>query len=247
MTVIFVTGTDTDVGKTVVTSLLVSFLKTLGHDFFPFKPIQSGAIQRNGEWIAPDPEIYQLVIGQQASTDANTYLLKKPFSPHLAAMYANVQFDFAFMENEVKRLQDLYGGVVVEGAGGLYVPLTEEGYCMIDWMEKLCVPTIVVAKAGVGTINHTVLTVEALVRRGITIAGIIINHLHEEDGEVVMNNIQMIEKLTNVPVIGTVPYCRKIRDVLMDEAKRKECHANWDINRMKEAFGDESATIARKE
>lgn len=244
MTVIFVTGTDTDIGKTVVTSLLVSFFKTHGHDFFPFKPIQSGAIQRDGEWIAPDPEMYQLVIGQQALTDTNTYLLEKPFSPHLAAKHAHVQFDFDFMQHEVKRLQNLYDGVVVEGAGGLYVPLTEDGYCMIDWLEKLCVPTIVVAKAGVGTINHTVLSVEALVRRGITVAGIIVNHLREEDVEVVADNIQMIEKLTNVPVIGTVPYCENMRDVLMDEAKRKECHANWAIDRMREAFADGSTTIA---
>lgn len=244
ITILFVTGTDTDIGKTVVTSLLISFLRTHGHDFFPFKPIQSGAVQLEGEWIAPDPEIYQLVTGHRHPTDYYAYLLEKPCSPHLAAKHDQVEFDFLFIENEVKRLADLYDGVIMEGAGGLYVPLTEDGYCMIDWMEKLCIPTILIASAGIGTINHTVLSIEALVARNIPIAGIIINHLHKENEEIVTDNIRMIEKLTNVPIIGTVPYCDNIRDVLMNEEKRKECHANWDIYRIREAFTDESTTIA---
>ncbi|MBE1555349.1 dethiobiotin synthase [Sporosarcina limicola] len=244
MTVFFITGTDTDVGKTVVTSLFVSFMKSYGYHCAPFKPIQSGAVQRDGEWIAPDPEIYQLVTEHQEMKDLYAYLLEKPCSPHLAAAHEQVQFDFSFINNKVNKLEKAYDGVILEGAGGLYVPLIEDGYCMIDWMEELHVPTILVARAGVGTINHTVLSVEALVRRKIPIAGIIFNHLHEEEEGIVKDNIHMVEKLTKVPIIGTVPYRENILDVLADQDERQKCYADWEINVFREAFADESATIA---
>lgn len=244
MTVFFITGTDTDIGKTVVTALFVAFLETHGYQYFPYKPIQSGAVRQDGDWIAPDPEMYQLVTGQQITVDSCSYLLKKPCSPHLAAAHEQIDFDFSFIGNEVRRLKESHDGVVVEGAGGLYVPLTQEGYCMIDWMEELRIPTILVARAGVGTINHTVLSIEALVKREIPIAGIIFNHLQEEDEEVVQDNIHMVEKLTQIPVIGTVPYCENIREVLSDADKRKLCHANWKIDLIREAFADESTTTA---
>ncbi|MDQ0216741.1 dethiobiotin synthetase [Oikeobacillus pervagus] len=243
MSVFFLTGTDTDIGKTVVTTLLASFFKEHGLQFFPYKPIQSGAIEQDGKLIAPDPDMYRLVMGNQNEEDFNTYLLKKPSSPHLAAELEGVHFDFSLINEKINSLRDTYDGVIVEGAGGLYVPIKKDGYSMIDWIENLKVPTILVARAGLGTINHTVLSIEAMQKREIPIAGLILNHVYDEDETIEKDNVQMIQKLTNVPIIGTVPYCENIREVLIDKDKRKELHANWNMNILKEAVVNEPATI----
>jgi dethiobiotin synthetase len=244
MGVLFVTGTDTDVGKTIVTTLLASFLDKHGHSCFPFKPIQSGAVKKEGGWVAPDPEIYRLVNNHDRFKDANLYLLKKACSPHLAAELEGVQIDFSWIDRKLKELEEAHGTVIVEGAGGLFVPLTTEGYCVIDWMETLRVPAIVVAKAGVGTINHTVLTIEALNKRQIPIAGVILNSIHNEEEAIVADNREMIRKLTNVPIIGSVPYCEDIRETLANVEKRERCYGDWDFETIRRAMEIESATIA---
>lgn len=241
MAVLFVTGTDTDVGKTVVTTLLTSFLDKPN---FPFKPIQSGAIEQDGSWVAPDPEMYRLVREDMRAGDACLYLLKKACSPHLAADLEGVDINFSLIRTRIKELEKAYGTVIVEGAGGLFVPLTTGGYCVVDWMEELAVPAIVVAKAGVGTINHTVLTIEALRKRNIPIAGVIFNFIHNEEEMVVKDNMKMVRWLADVPIIGSVPYCENIREALADVEGRKQLHADWDIELIRRVMKSESTTIA---
>ncbi|MFS0574614.1 dethiobiotin synthase [Sporosarcina sp. 179-K 3D1 HS] len=244
MVVLFVTGTDTDVGKTMVTTLLTSFLENHGHSCFPFKPIQSGAVEKDGDWVAPDPEMYRLVREEEKAEEACLYLLKKACSPHLAADLEGVNIDFSLIQTRMEELEAAYGTVIVEGAGGLFVPLTTEGYCVVDWMEGLGVPAIIVAKAGVGTINHTVLTVEAMRKRKIPIAGVIFNYIHNDEEAVVKDNMEMVRRLADVPIIGTVPYCDNIHETLADAEKRKQYYADWDFELIRGAMGYESATIA---
>lgn len=243
MSVLFVTGTDTDVGKTMVTSLLSGFLDEHGHGCFPFKPIQSGAIEQDGSWVAPDPEMYRLV-REAPMEDACLYLLKKPCSPHLAAELEGVKINFSSIEAKLNDLKRDYGNVLVEGAGGLYVPLTTDGYCVIDWMESLRAPAVIVARAGVGTINHTVLTVDALRKRQVPIAGVILNNIHNDEADVIEDNRKMIHKLADVPIIGTVPHSMDMKDTLANAERRKYCTADWNIELIRRAMGHESATIA---
>ncbi|RLQ97434.1 dethiobiotin synthase [Falsibacillus albus] len=207
----FITGTDTDVGKTVVTSLLLSYFHQKGIDVYPYKPIQSGAIYENGNLQGPDLQMYERVLTSLDTNKACTYLLKKASSPHLAAKEENVWFDIPAIQKNVERLLALHDLVLVEGAGGLIVPIQED-YCMIDLMKEIDLPVILVGRAGLGTINHTVLSVMALKQANITIEGIILNRLHMEDESIEKDNAVMIERLTGVKVLGTIPHLSDVED-----------------------------------
>lgn len=223
----FITGTGTDIGKTVVTTLLVDFLNEQDNFYFPYKPIQTGAIEVDGKLLAPDPEIYQRVMEYPVNDKLYTYLLKTASSPHLAAKEENISFDLSQIHRDIHDIKKKHTGILVEGAGGLYVPITEEGYCMIDFMKDLLLPVIVVGEAGLGTINHTVLTIRALQTNDIPIAGVILNGTTEENTILETDNINMIEQLTNVSVIGTVPFVKNIEEMLENAEQRSYLTANW--------------------
>lgn len=224
MTSYFITGTGTDVGKTVVTTLLAEYL---GNGYIPFKPIETGTIERNGVRMAIDPEVYRLV--KPFNKEAlHSYLFKKSSSPHLAAKAEHTDIDMGQIKQDIAQLQQRYTGVIVEGAGGLYVPIHQDGYSMIDFMAELQFPVILVGIAGLGTINHTVLSIEALKAKQLPIAGIILTSAGKEDPIIEKDNVMMIHTLTGIPVIGTVPYVREMNFYLNDKAKRSILTANWD-------------------
>lgn len=230
----FITGTDTDVGKTVVTSLLTRFLIDMGVNAFPYKPVQSGATTNGARMIPSDAQMYQLVRPEFDVTDFNTYLLEKPCSPHLAADLANITLDRTVITKQVHQLEEAHDAVLIEGAGGLYVPLTNDGYCYIDFMEELNVPTILVSALRVGTINHTVLSIEAMKARNLPIAGIIFNQLQIGNPVIEQSNVETIRKLTDTPILGFVPYSPDIHTVLADDKLRRHLYKDWDKRRFKE-------------
>jgi dethiobiotin synthetase len=211
----FITGTDTDVGKTVVTSLLLSYLKNTGGNVFPYKPIQSGAILEDGKLQAPDVQMYQRVLPQLHTEKACTYLLKKASSPHLAAREENVTFDIDGILKNTANLEAHHDLVLVEGAGGVVVPIQDD-YCMIDLMKDLKLPVILVGRAGLGTINHTVLSVMALKSAYIPIEGIILNATQTRDETIEKDNIEVIEQLTGIPVLGIIPRLENLDEALQN-------------------------------
>lgn len=221
------TGTGTDIGKTIVTTLLMDFLSTDNKRFFAYKPIQTGAIEEQGEWLAPDPEVYKLSSKFSNGNQPYTYLLETPSSPHLAAKQENVIYDLDQIHQQIKSIQENFHGIVVEGAGGLYVPITEAGYCMIHLIKDIGFPTILVADAGLGTINHTVLSVKALQAYHIPIAGIILNKTNKADKLLELDNEKMISKLTNVPIIGTVPFTKDVQTKLQHKEYRLHLTKDW--------------------
>lgn len=241
MSVLFITGTDTDAGKTVATVLISEFLADKGLNFIPFKPVQTGAVLHNGSLSAPDIMTYELSLGIKQPV-AN-YLFTTPCSPHLAAKFDNVQIDVNKLTLSIANLNRNHQVVVVEGAGGLFVPLTPEGYCMIDWMEELKAPVVLVARAGVGTINHTLLSIEAMKNRGIQIAGLLFNDLAQDEPGIIADNIQMITKMSGVSMIGMIPYQQDIQQTLLEPEKKKKCYEKWDYTILKEALqiGSKSA------
>ncbi|WP_313235670.1 dethiobiotin synthase [Sporosarcina ureae] len=244
MSILFITGTDTDAGKTVATVLLSDFLSENGRHFVPFKPIQTGAVLRNDHFAAPDIMTYELASGkEQLSPD---YLFTTPCSPHLAASLEDRQIDSNRLTQSIRKRSESHDGIVVEGAGGLYVPLTSEGYCMIDWMEELMAPVVLVARAGVGTINHTLLSIEAMKARGIQIAGLLFNDMAQDQPNVINDNVEMIYKLSGVPVIGIIPYQKNIQETLMDSEKRKKCYEEWNYTILEEALQSGSKSITQE-
>ena len=180
----FVTGTDTDVGKTLVSSWLLTQL-----DASYWKPVQAGVM----------PETDSSVVRRLAEIEPDrilpeAYVLPEPIAPHEAARRAGIAIDMAkFVPPVSDRL------LVVEGAGGLMVPLTDAAY-VIDLAAELHLPLILVARSTLGTINHTLLSLEAIRRRGLPLAGVVIN------GPETPHNRAAIERYGQVEVIAEIPW-----------------------------------------
>jgi dethiobiotin synthetase len=181
MVKLFITGTSTDIGKTIISTILA--LHT-GYSYW--KPIQSGAI------VAKDAD----VVGQVSSNTAiipSIYTLDAFLSPDQAAQLENVQIDLQALVNASPD-----SSVVVEGAGGVYVPLNDTDL-IIDMIKKVADSVIVVASSQLGTINHTLLTIDALKKYNIPIRGIILN------GPLHRMNSRSIQNFTDVPIIACIP------------------------------------------
>jgi len=189
---LFVTGTDTGVGKTVVAAALMHRYRGVGPLRY-WKPIQTGieidddtaTVRRLGG--CSEDELFD----QGAR-------LSKPVSPHLAARWAGQRIDLAELRGLVGNGGD--GTTwIVEGAGGVLVPVNET-QTMADWIAYLALPALVVARSGLGTINHTLLTLEALQTRRLCVAGVIMI------GEANADNRAAIEKYGHVPVVAEMPF-----------------------------------------
>ena len=154
-----VTGTDTGVGKTLVSAML-----TLALDYHYWKPVQSGLDSvTDSEWIKEVAGVDPTKIFPEH------YRLTEPLSPHAAAEIDGVQIEMSQLQlPDVEQL-------VIEGAGGVLVPLNRQGDLMIDLFAMWKLPVVVVARSGLGTINHTLMTIEALQRRKVSIHGVIMN------------------------------------------------------------------------
>jgi dethiobiotin synthase len=180
----FVTGTDTDVGKTVVSAWLVGRLGA-----YYWKPVQAGN----------HPETDSAIVGRLSGASPDrilpeAYVLPEPIAPHEAARRAGTTIEMAKLT-----LPACDGPVVVEGAGGLLVPLNDKAY-VIDLASELHLPIILVARSTLGTINHTLLSLEAIRRRGLPLAGVVVN------GPETPHNRAAIERYGQVEIIAEIPW-----------------------------------------
>ena len=182
----FVTGTDTDVGKTVACACLV---KATGALYW--KPVQSGTDELPGGDTAT---VASLTGHHPDDFPAPAFAFRAALSPDQAARLEGKIIEPAHLENRFPSESPL----IVEGAGGLMVPLTDQ-VLMIDIMKRLRLPVIIVARTGLGTINHTLLSLEALKVRHIPVAGVLFCGPDNPD------NISTIKRLGQVPVIGHIP------------------------------------------
>lgn len=202
---IFITGTDTDVGKTVISSWLC--LHT-GYSYF--KPIQTGSI------LGTDS--YQISSLTNANVYKESFVYKEPLSHHLVSSLKNESIDI----NEIN-LPKAHN-LIIEGAGGVLVPINKTTL-MIDLIKKLAVPTILVARSTLGTINHTLLSLEALRARNIPILGVILNGLPSQD------YLEAIEFYGRVQVLASVPKLQQInREHLMQTPLSNRLKAIFGLN-----------------
>ncbi len=204
---IFVTGTDTGVGKTVIAAGLAAYLKSQAVSVAVMKPVQSGAKKVNGRLESEDLALLLKATSILEPLELiNPYCLELPAAPDLAARAAGIQIDPEEIIKAYRALAARYQTVIVEGAGGLMVPLADN-YTFVDLIKQLKLPLVIVARAALGTINHTALTVSCAQSAGITVAGIILNHTHSAtDGIIEKTNPEIIQQLTGVPVWGVIPY-----------------------------------------
>jgi len=201
---IFVTGTDTGVGKTVAAATLARLLRLNGVNVGVMKPVTSGCRNDQGELISEDAELLCEAAGVQYGADSAPYCLREPLAPAEAAKIDGVRIDFARIREAFDRLSAIHDYVIVEGAGGLMVPLSG-GLLIADLVRELGLPLLVVARPGLGTINHTVLTCFAAQQMGLTVAGVIVNGMPEQPDLAEKSAPHQIGSLCGAPVLGIWP------------------------------------------
>lgn len=200
---LFVTGTDTNVGKTVVTAGLAAVMQSLGYKSGVYKPFQSGAEEKNGFLISPDLS-YVKKLDFYIETLC-TYLLKAPTAPYIAAELENVNINLSAVAREYQSLKQTCDVVLVEGAGGLLVPVTKDAL-MIDAAKMLDLPLLIVARPNLGTINHTLLTINQAKIAGLDIAGVVINRYPQDTDDIAIKTApRLIEEYTDVSILGIIP------------------------------------------
>ncbi len=201
---VFIIGTDTNIGKTVVSAGLMHVLRSNKYNVCYFKPVLSGAIYKNDLLYSSDTHFVKKVSELDEEFDNITpYAFKTPVSPHLAARIENKSIDISVIKSKFQFLKEKYEYIIAEGMGGIIVPVTNERYMLFDLIKELKMDCLLVARAGVGTINHTALTVNFAKSIGLKIKGIIINQYTNEFYE--NDNIKIIEELTKIPVIAVIP------------------------------------------
>ena len=198
---IFITGTDTGVGKTVITAALALSLKNSGLDVGVMKPIQSGSSLPG----LTDIEFLRAVLGEkEPSPDDCVYSFEAPLSPAAAAALSGETIDPGRIKSAYGRLSSSRDVVLVEGAGGLLVPITGD-YLMADLARDLSLPLLIIARPGLGTVNHTALTIECARQRGLTVLGVVINAFPSSPGPAERTNPSAIIKQTGAPLLGVYP------------------------------------------
>ena len=176
-------GTDTDIGKTLISAFFVRGLQS-----FYWKPIQSGI-----ETETDSQSIYRLSGIAKEKILREAYIFKQPVSPHWAA-----EIDGKKINLKLLNLPSIDGSLVLETAGGLMVPITRN-VLQIEQMKKWNLPVIIVCRSSLGTLNHTLLTIEALKKRNIKILGLIIN------GEKHLDNPKTLQEFSKLPIIAEFP------------------------------------------
>ena len=199
----FITGTDTGVGKTYVTALLLAELRRRGVRAAAMKPIACGRDGRR------DAERYAALMNDEQPLNVlNPVYLRHPLAPRVAAKLEHRTIDLRKVVASYQRLTANYQVVLVEGAGGLLVPI-KRGYFVANLARELKLPVLVVARLGLGTINHTLLTVRQAQASGLTVAGIVLNDtVGDRRGLAARTNIEVLPALCAVPLLGIVPHGR---------------------------------------
>ena len=201
---IFVTGTDTDVGKTYVSSIILRELVDTGFNVGASKPACSGAVFHNGTKSWADLDQLADAAGISAVDLICKQRLEAPLAPPVAARLEGKQLDFSTMQESLLAWESRSDIVVVEGVGGLLCPLTEQE-SVADFAAWAGFPLLIVARLGLGTINHTLLTIEAATRRGLAIAGVIFNDGDGlADSPAGQTNFDELANRTDVPILGIV-------------------------------------------
>ena len=204
---LFITGTGTDIGKTFVTGLILKKLHENGCDCAYYKAAVSGnETGTDGRLIPGDPLTVKTVSGiTQPLEEMCPYVYKNAYSPHLAARIEGEQVD---MERVMEGFRNVCGKhelVTVEGSGGIVCPIRWDSRHILleDIVKAMGIPCLIIADAGLGTINSTVLTFEYLKRRDIAVSGIILNHFRKGD---IMHedNLAMCREITGTDVIACV-------------------------------------------
>lgn len=206
---LFITGTDTGVGKTLFAAGLAAALCHRGIDVGVMKPAESGC-RRDGTVLVAEDAAF-LRRAARSSDDmslVNPYALEHPLAPGMAAELEGVRIDLGVIRRAYQALASMHDLVLVEGAGGMLVPLGGDLF-MADLARELGLAVLVVARASLGTINHSLLTVRYTLSRGLVVLGLVVNNTSPQSGEAERLNTAALRRWSGVPVLGELPYIQK--------------------------------------
>lgn len=217
----FITGTDTGVGKTYVTVSLIKYFKSHGYIVKAIKPVETGCLEKNNILYPEDAGKFSELTGQLLD-EVCLYKFKTPVAPYVASQLEKKSIDINRIKEHVDKVyNDLitsYGRektlLLVEGAGGLMVPVTKD-FMMIDFPSLLEIPVILVARLSLGTINHTLLSLEALERRNISVRGVILNNSLGLKTVAELTNEKVLKEYLKVPILDVLELNDEIRKKIL--------------------------------
>lgn len=227
----FITGTDTNIGKTVMTCALIEHFKNKGHIVNAMKPVAAGEDIINGLKINPDVEKFTVVNSTKIPLKViNPYSFDEAIAPHIAANRNNKEVNLDYIKKQFLILQNKSEYLFVEGAGGYLVPLNESK-TISDLISYLDIPIILVVGIRLGCINHTMLTVESIKNNNQQIFGWIANTV-ESDMEGNSENLDYLKKNINAPLIGNVPFLNNIDSKKNLNSFLLNDDYQWPLNRL---------------
>jgi dethiobiotin synthetase len=224
----FVTGTDTEIGKTLVASALTHACAAHGLRVAAMKPIAAGAVMRNGEMHNDD--VAALAAADSAGLPrawTTPYLLREPAAPHIAAALESVQISRMHLLDCYHRVTEAADAVVVEGVGGFRVPLSD-GFDTADLAQMLGLPVVLVVGMRLGCISHALLTAEAIAARGLTLAGWVANELDVAMPHLDANIAALTARLP-APFLGRVPWLTHLGAASAAEYLDFSCLPGWPV------------------
>ncbi len=194
-------------GKTFVATGLIRALKTKGVDVCPMKPAETGCRVNKGRLIPEDMIKLIKASGVDEPIDLiNPYRMRNPLAPSVAAEIEGIIIKKKSILDAYKKLSKKHDMIIAEGAGGIMVPLYKR-YLFLDLIRELDLPLLIIARPGLGTINHSLLTIEAAQKKGIKILGLIFNHVEKTKADPAQKtNPEVIAFTGKVPVIGIIPH-----------------------------------------
>lgn len=201
----FITGTDTGVGKTIVTACLANLFKN--QNVGVMKPIETGVDPECSSSSNSDAKFLMEITGvQDPLEDVSPYRLKSPASPYQAARIEGKVIDPERILERFRTLQSKHSMMLVEGIGGLMVPIAQR-YKVTDLALQMGLSLIIVSRVQVGTLNHTLMTINAAQQQGLKIKGVILNPAYEGELEPIeAEQGKLIEEFSGIPILGTCPY-----------------------------------------
>ncbi|OGW85078.1 MAG: dethiobiotin synthase [Omnitrophica bacterium RIFCSPHIGHO2_02_FULL_46_11] len=202
---IFITGTDTGVGKTVVAAGLALVLKSRGMRVGVMKPVATGCSSEDDHLVSSDAVYLFEAAENEYAPLTSPVRFKNPVAPSIASVYEQKETDLGAIRRAFLELQKHYDYVIVEGIGGILVPI-KKNYLVANLIREMALPIIIVSHVSLGAINHTLLTVDSALIRGFLIKGVIFNRAPLVNYSLAeLTNPRVIHELTGLPVLGTLP------------------------------------------
>jgi dethiobiotin synthetase len=218
---VFITGTDTGVGKTIIAAAIGRAVTGLGYSTAVMKPVETGC-RRDGPVLVPHDGSFLLDMSGSdiPLSDVTPYRFETPVAPLVASETEGLEINTDLILDTFYRLSSRHDFIIVEGVGGIMVPVRDD-MLIIDLIKAMDLPVVIVAMNKLGMINHTLLTVNAALDRGITVKGVIINSPSLPTGDMAEEtNPSVLKRLLKVPLLGEFPYLEGINKGLIDEASK---------------------------